>query len=335
MTAPVRVGVVGAGAIAQVAHLAVLAKLEGAEIVGLCDIDVAKTQALASRFGVPDVYDDIEDLLTLTAPDAVVICTPNHLHEIHVTTALAAGAHVMCERPVSLTADGLAAVRKARDDSGKIVLVGMNHRYRADVRAVRSFVSGGELGPLRAIRTGWYIFRPFGPGPGWRERRAESGVGVMLDLGLPLIDLSLWLAGTPQVRRVSGAFAGRPDSSVEDTACALIHCDDDLSVFIDVSWRHVGAAEKFWFEVMGDAGSARIGPLGVFKELHGTPVNVTPAGAPDAGDAFGASYREEWQRFLAMVRGDETPPDLDEQVDLHRTLDAIARSATEGRDIEL
>lgn len=335
MTEPLRVGVVGAGAIAQVAHLAVLAKMTDVRLVALCDADVAKAQALARRFGIPDVYDDIEDVLSLASPEAVVICTPNHLHEIHTATALSAGAHVMCERPLSLTAEGVARVSRVHQQSGRVLFVGMNHRYRTDFRTVKAFAVGGELGPLRGIRAGWYIFRPLGAGVGWRERPAESGGGVMLDLGLPLIDLSLWLADQPRITRVSASYAGRPESLVEDTACALLYCEGGLSIFVDVSWRHIGPTEKFWFEVMGDAGSARIGPLGVFKEMHGTPVNVTPPEALDAGDVFSASYRGEWQQFLAMIRGETVAPDLEEQARLHDIFEAIARSAAEGRDIAL
>jgi len=89
MKEPVRIGVVGAGAIAQLAHLPVLAKMRGAQLVALCDNDRPKARALADRFSVPDVYTDIEDLLEQDALDAVVIATPNHLHEPHALSALA------------------------------------------------------------------------------------------------------------------------------------------------------------------------------------------------------------------------------------------------------
>ena len=93
MSDTLRVGVIGAGAIAQVAHLNVLGKLAETEIAGICDIDVGKAQALASRFGVRDVYDDIEDLLRYGQLDAVAVCTPNHLHEVHVQLVVPAARH--------------------------------------------------------------------------------------------------------------------------------------------------------------------------------------------------------------------------------------------------
>src|SRR4030088_589524 len=107
MSESTRVGVVGAGGVAQLAHLPVLAKMRGVQLVGICDNDRPKARALADRFGIPDAMTDIEDLLELDDVDAVVIATPNHLHEPHVVSALAAGVDVLCERPLALSAKGV------------------------------------------------------------------------------------------------------------------------------------------------------------------------------------------------------------------------------------
>ena len=333
MTRTLRVGVVGAGAIAQVAHLPVLSKLKGVEVAAVCDSDLPKAQALAARFGVRDSFDDIEDLLGYAKPDAVLVCTPNHLHEVHVAAALSAGAHVLVERPLALTPVGVEKIIAARERAGRVVMVGMNHRFRSDVQAVRGFLRGGELGPLRAARGGWYVFRPSRSGPDWRRRRAESGGGAMFDLGLPLLDLALWLGGNPEPRHVTSAL--KRGDGVEESGAALVVCKGDFSIFVDVSWSHVGDAERFWLDFMGDKGSASIAPLRVFKEMHGTPMNVTPTGAAGRENAFSASYRSEWAHFLATMHGDVDPPNLGEQLVLQRLLAAIYRSAEEGRDVAL
>ena len=336
MSDTLRVGVIGAGAIAQVAHLNVLGKLAETEIAGICDIDVGKAQALASRFGVRDVYDDIEDLLRYGQLDAVAVCTPNHLHEVHVITALSAGVPVLCERPLALTAGGVERVIAARERASVPVMVGMNHRFRSDVQAVRSFLVGGELGTLRAIREHWHIFRPVGPVAGWRERRAESGGGAMFDLGLPLVDLALWLVDCPAEKRITAAFSSMNDPSrVESFGSALIQCRAGHNTFVDVSWHHVGPAERFMVEVMGDTGSATISPLGVYKEMHGAPLNVTPPVGGRVGDPFSASYRAEWEHFIGIVRGSTPAPDLTDQLRLHRVMEAIRRSAQEGVEVTL
>src|SRR5262245_1242199 len=321
MTEVLSVGVVGAGAIAQVAHLPALSRVKGAQIIAVCDNDIAKAQALGSRLGVRDVYNDIEDLMSFSRPDVVVICTPNHLHEVHVIAALSARAHVLCERPLALSVAGIETIQAAARRAERIVMAGMNRRFRSDVQAVKGFLEGGELGGLRAMRAGWYVFRPSRSPADWRQRRAESGGGALLDLGLPLLDLALWMAGRPVPIHVTATLT-RSDgvSAVEDSGCALVVCENGFSMFIDVSWHHVGDAERFWFDVNGSKGSASIARLRVFKELHGAPVNVTPTGAAGRENAFSVSYRAEWAHFLAAVRGEVEPPQLEEQIVLHRIL---------------
>jgi predicted dehydrogenase len=107
---PVRLAVVGTGAIAQVAHIPVLSKMRGAQLVALCDNDAAKARALADRFEVPDVFTDLEELLDSDEVDGVVIATPHHLLEPHALSALRAGVDVLCERPLALTARGVERV---------------------------------------------------------------------------------------------------------------------------------------------------------------------------------------------------------------------------------
>lgn len=334
MSAPVRVAVVGAGAIAQVAHLPVLRRLPGVEVAAICDSDLGKAQALASRFEVRDTFDDIEEVLRYGRAEAVAICTPNHLHEIHVVSALAAGCHVLCERPLALTVAGVERVLQASDKYGRRVMVGMNHRFRSDVQAVRGFLAGGDIGALQAIRSGWHVYQPSRQMHGWRLRRQEAGGGAFLDLGLQLLDLGLWLAGWPAPKRVSAHMIPGTDT-VEDMATALVICENGLSLSMDVSWRHTGEAERFWFDLVGPKGAASIHPLRLFKEVHGTVTDVTPTGASGRETPFAQSYRAEWTYFLAVTRGDLNAPPPRDQLALHRVVEAVYRSADEGRDVLL
>ncbi len=333
----IRVGIVGAGAIAQIAHLPVLRKLRGVQVVGICDNDGPKARALAARFETGAAYDDIEEMLQLANVDAVVVCTPNHLHEAHAISAMAAGAHVLVERPLALSSTGVARILKAAERYKRTLLVAMNSRFRADVQAVHGFLKGGELGPLSTIRCGWRVFRTPHLTVGWRSRRAESGGGVMMDLGLPMLDLALWIAGTPAVERVS-AFLDRPQGGgkqVDEIGAAHLYCEGGLSVFCDVSWRYVGQGEHTWLDVQGAKGSASISPLRVFKELHGTPMDVTPTGAAGRENPFTASYRSEWAYFLAAIRGEVTVKPPEDQLQLTKVLEAIYRSADEQHDVKL
>lgn len=334
MSTPVRVAVVGAGAIAQVAHLPVLSKMRGAQLVALCDNDGPKARALADRFGIPDAFTDIEDVLEFDELDAVVVATPNHLHEPHVIAALASGVHVLCERPLSLTTRGVERIIAAADRAGRRVMIGNNHRFRSDVQALDRFIRGGELGKLSGIRAGEFRLR--GEAEGWRLRRAEAGGGAFLQLGMPLLDLALWLADFPTPKRVwAHAERGRGVGAVEDGMLVTLQCATGLTIAFDISWGYVGPGERWWFEALAARGSARLAPLRVVKLLSGRPTDVSPGGAAARESAFVQSYRAQLAHFLAVVRG-ETPyePPTD-QVTLHRVVDAIYRAAEEEREVRL
>ncbi|HEX6105707.1 MAG TPA: Gfo/Idh/MocA family oxidoreductase [Gemmatimonadales bacterium] len=329
-----RVGIVGGGAITQVAHLPVLKKLKTIEVGAICDTDLPKARALADRFAVKDAFDDIEELLRYEELDAVVICSPNHLHESHILAALSAGLHVLVEKPLTMTAASAGRIVRAAEKYGRVTMVGMNHRYRPDVQTVRSFVQSGELGTIESIRGSWHVFRPGRAQLGWRQRRDQSGGGAMLDLGLSILDLGLWLAGNPTPGRVSACLdASGKERTVEQSGSAFVVCENGMSLFVDVTWHHVGGGERFGAGVRGSRGSAAINPLTVWKELHGVPMDVSPTSSGSRENAFTASYRAEWAHFEAAVAGEAKVPSLQEHVVLHRIIDAIYRSAQEGRDI--
>ena len=333
MTENVRIGVVGAGAIAQLAHIPVLSKMRGVELAAVCDNEGPKARALADRFGIRDTCTDIEDLLEIKGLDAVVVATPNHLHEPHVLSALAAKVHVLCERPLSLTSRGVERILAAAARAGRVVSVANNHRYRTDVQALSRFIVGGELGRITGVRAGAYQLKH--GAEGWRSRRPEAGGGAFLDHGLPLLDLALWLADYPAPARVTAHMdRSRGERSVEDTMVVRLECGAGIGFVFDVSSSYVGEEERWWFEVLATRGSARLAPLRVIKELNGRPTDVSPRGAAGRESAFTQSYRAELAHFVAMIRGatDYEPPA--DQVVLHRILETIYRAAEEEKEIK-
>jgi predicted dehydrogenase len=336
MSDTLRTAIIGAGAITQVAHLPVLRKLKGVELCAVCDTDLPKARAIADRFGVKDAFDDIEEVLRYEELDAIVICTPNHLHEAHVLAALSAGLHVLVEKPLAVSTASAQRIVRAAEKKNRVVMVGLNHRYRADVQLVRSFVQTGELGEVESVRGSWHVFRPGRAMLGWRLRRDLSGGGAMLDLGLSILDLGLWLAGNPTPTRVS-ATLDRPgrERATEQAGSAFVVCEGGASLFVDVTWHHLGEGERFGVGLRGSKGTASINPLTVWKELNGMPVDVAPTASGTREHSFTASYRAEWAHFLASIRGEVAPPNLQDHLTLHRIVDAIYRSADDGRDVQL
>jgi len=336
MSDPVRIGLIGAGAVVQVAHLPVLKKLKNVQLAAICDVDLPKARALAERFGIRDVFDDIEDLLAHEQVDALLIATPNHLHEPHILAALAANAHVLVEKPVALTATGAQKIAKAAEKRGRVVMAGMTHRYRPDAQAVRSFVQSGELGEIDSVRASWHVARFARAALGWRQRKDEAGGGAMLDLGLTMLDLCFWLAGNPAPARVSATFVKpKGDRAVEQSGSVYVVCENGASIFVDVTWRHIGEGERFGVGLRGSKGTAGINPLHVWKELNGIAHDVSPTGSLSRETAFSASFRAQWAHFLAAIAGEAELPPAQEQITLLRVIEAIYKSAADGKDVTL
>jgi len=334
MSDTLKVGLVGGGAIVQVAHLPALRKFKGIEVLSICDTDLPKARAIANRFGIPSAFDDIEDVLRTDGLDAVVICTPNHLHEAHIMAALEANLHVLVEKPLAMSAASAQRIIRAKEKGDRVVMVGMNHRYRPDAQIVRSFVQSGELGVVESVRGSWHVFRPSRAQLGWRLRKELAGGGAMLDLGLSILDLALWLAGTPAPARVSAALDSRGDErGVEHSGSAFVTCENGASIFVDVTWHQIGEGERFGVGLRGSKGTAAINPLKVWKELNGVPVDVAPTGSVGRENPFTASYRAEWAHFLALLQGQAPAPNLHDHLALHKVVDAIYDSAARGKDV--
>ena len=336
MAERMRLGIVGAGAITQVGHLPALKRMKDVEIAGICDNDLPKARALAERFAIPAVYDDLAELVEYGQLDAVLVCTPNHLHESHIQVALTAGLHVFVERPLALSAAAATKLVKLAQKKDRCVMVGANHRYRPDIQQIRSFVQSGELGDLESIRAWWFLSRSGRASLGWRQKRELSGGGAMLDLGTGLLDMSLWLAGFPTVERVSAIFPERGrEKGVEPSGIALVALEGGAAIHLDTTWRFVGPGERFGIAVRAGKGSARINPLVIWKDFHGVARDVASSGAHSRETPFSMGVRAQWAHFVACVRGDATAPSLAEQLTLIRVIDAIYQSAETGKDVTL
>ena len=325
----------GAGAIAQLAHLPVLSKMRGVQLVALCDNDRPKARALADRFGIPDTYTDIEDLLEADGLEAVVDRDAE-------PPARAARAERDRGR------DGRAVRAAAGDDGARCGAHPQRRRARASARCSSrttiasaatcrrssGFLRGGELGKLTGIRAGAYHHRR--AEQGWRQRRAESGGGAFFDYGLPLLDLALWLADSPEPERVVAHMErGAGKNAVEEAMLVQLRCANGAVFNFDVVGGYVGEEERWWFETLSTRGSTRLAPLRVVKELHGRPTDVSPRGAAARESAFIQSYRAELAHFVAVIAGEaeyEAPAD---QVLLHRVVEGIYKSAEEEKEIRL
>lgn len=338
---PIRAGIVGAGAISQVVHLPILVEREDVDVVALADRDVHKAEMLSRRYSVPLVV-EAEEILSMDDIDAVVLCTPNYLHEEMAVAALESGKHVLVERPLATTVEGTKRVVETAKASGKVMSIGLPHRFRPEVIALRSFVQGEELGDLYAIRGSWLTrATPAGAGKSsWRQDPKASG-GALVDLGIPALDLCLWTTDFPKVKRVacvlSQAGNGSKDDGVEHSATLLLETDDGVALTLEVSNRLFAAEDRFYVRVMGTEGSGSLPPLEVFRQVGGRPMDVTPRQPRPRGgeNPYTNAYRRLLDDFVRQITGLRDVSIPSEQVELMTIVEAAYRSAEEGREVDV
>jgi len=333
---PLRLGVIGVGVVAQVNHLPALKGRRDVEVVAISDDDVEKARMVAQHFGIGRAVADYEALLRTDEIEAVIIATPNHLHAPMTQAALGYGKHVLCEKPPARNAAEAGQMADAAEKSGKVLMYAMNNRFRSDVTVLRRYLERQELGKIFYAKTGWLRRRSDARGPDWYENKKSSGGGVLMDLGVQMLDLSLWLMGNPKVVSVTAAkFVTDPRKDVEDTVAAFLILDGGASLTLDVSWAVLLEKNFPYLNLFGTDGAALLNPFRIHKELRGNLLNVTPA-LESPKNIYKQSYELELDHFLRCITQGERPmASAEEGREIMRIIDAIYQSAEARREVRL
>jgi predicted dehydrogenase len=333
-TQSVKIGLVGAGAIAQITHLPTYQSLPGIEVVALCDPQKGKGTQLAARYDIPFACTDHRRLLERADVDAVDICTPNAFHARVAVEALQAGKHVLVEKPIATSAADALRMVEASRSAAKVLMVASTARFRHDSLTLKTFLEREELGDLFYAKTGWLRSRGRWSELDWRFDRAISGGGVLMDSGIQVLDVALWLLGFPEPERVLASTHTPAGRKVEDSAVALVRFGGGLALTLEVNWSMLMDEDFAYLNVYGSEGGALLNPLRIHRELHGRLLNVTPAHQDKPRSVFKDSYRRAIQHFVDCVRGEaEVMSPGEEGLRVLELMEAIYRSAAEGREV--
>ncbi len=344
------VGVIGVGSITQAVHLPNLKAL-GANIVAVADAVLERAQEVARQHGIAHAYDDYRALLKRDDIHAVVVAVPTYLHYPVVTTALKAGKHVLCEKPPAMNEREAERMAELSEQQGLVLMYALQMRYRRDSQALKQLIEGGELGEVyfgRAI----YLRRRGAPA-GWFTRKAQSGGGPLLDIGVHVLDLTWWLMGKPNPVSAAGFTFQKIGAKgvrlergwqpadvrerreqevvyeVEDHAGGFVRFDNGAVLLVEVSWQ-LNDRERWGTTVCGTRAGASLPPLEVYTEALGEGVTVNLR--VDEGNA----YQEEMREFLTCIREKRQPlTDARDGVTVMKMLTALYRSAEQGKEIAI
>ena len=238
--------------------------------------------------------------------DGVVIATPSAMHAAQSITALERGFAVFCQKPLGRDYAEVQTVIDASRRADRLLGVDLSYRHTAGVKSIRELIQSGELGSIYLADLTFH--NAFGPDKAWFYDKAQSGGGCVIDLGVHLVDLALFVMDFPGVRRVDGNlfFQGTPHSrssrDVEDCAIATIALGTGASVRIACSWRlHAGRDAAIAASFYGTKGGAEMRNVGgsffdfETRRFAGTSSTII-CGAPED---WGGGAIVDWARRLA------------------------------------
>ena len=352
-----RVGCVGNGGMGT-AHLSAYTKDERVEIAALCDVVPAKMEKAKAKFELGDIpcYTDYREMIDKEGLDIVDICTPNCFHSPIAVYAMEHGCHVFCEKPDAMDVEGVLAMKEASEKSGKLLMVMRNNRYYGNSVYMKKFINEGRMGDVYAGRCGWIRRRGIPGKGGWFTTKEQSGGGPLIDLGVHMIDLSIWLMGNPTPVAVSGCtfcnFANSKAASdsvhskfgeskdggifdVEDHAMGYIRFDNGACLQIEFSWASNIEKETRFVELRGTKAGCSWnddGTVNIYgEEDDGSLYDLNPI-----TDTTIDGHASNIYHFLdVLTEGKEPDFKPIQGVNMIKILRAIYESAETGKEVLL
>ncbi len=349
---PIGIAIIGSGGIAQGVHLPAYAKLrdEGkVKILAVSDANPETAKAAAEKFAVPNQFADYKEMLQLKEIDAVNICTPNFLHKQPTIDALNAGKHVLVEKPIALNAvEGQEMVDAAHRNKKKLQ-VALNVRFGSVPQSVKRFIKDGKIGDIYYARA-QALRRRGVPGWGVFTQKDKQGGGPLIDIGVHILDLTLWLMGYPEPASVSGTsytkfgtregvlgLMGQWDPkkyTVEDFAVGLVKFKNGATLVLESSFIANIEKDVMRTDIIGTEGGATVDPFNqantkIFREESGTLTDTQLAFLPNVG-----THEAEIRSFVQAII-DDTPVEVpgEQGLMVSRILDAIYASSEQRREI--
>ncbi|MBY6036499.1 Gfo/Idh/MocA family oxidoreductase [Fictibacillus nanhaiensis] len=341
-----RVGIIGAGGIAQGRHIPAFQQLgDKAKVTAISDVNVEVAKTAALKFHVPNYFTSYVEMWPHV--DAVVICTPNKFHREITIAALNAGKHVLCEKPMAMTVEECSEMVEAEKRSGKVLSIAYHYRHMKESQAAKRVIEAGEVGNPLVIRV-QALRRRKVPGWGVFTNKELQGGGSLIDYGCHLLDLTLWLLGNPAVREVSGQTYNTLSREaeqvnqwgsfeaetfeVDDHVTAYMRLENGATVLFETSWAANIPDDAEMLRISGDRGGLDVFPFMVNKAENGM-MTTTKADWISGEDDPGLPQA---RNFVDSCLGIAEPlVTAEEAMNTSRVIEAIYASSLMGKAILL
>ena len=349
MSKTLKVGVIGVGGIAQV-HYPGWHQSPHTELIALSDLDPKMLKQRGAEQNISLLYEKPLDLIKNPDIDIVDICTPNAYHAPLSIAALEAGKHVICEKPLAPAPKAIQSMIAARNKSKKLLMTAQHFRFQSSAQALKKVIDGGVLGSVYHARS-WMLRRSGAPTrPGFIQKK-HSGGGPCIDIGVHILDLTLWFLGHPRPVSVSGVTQNRlsklpgafsdwggpiPKSwDVEEFAAAMVRFKNGATLVLEVSWllNHKTTGEDMQMWLYGEQGGAHWPENEILTTNNKTKQHLNTQVL--SGEGIEPHALECMAFAEAVAEGKPSPVPAEQSLDVITILDALYRSAAAGKEVRL
>lgn len=339
------IGIIGAGTISAY-HIRGYQACSQAVVSAICDVNPEAAKARAGEFDIPRVYSDYRELLAAPGIEAVSIVTPTFTHKQMVLAALAAGKHVLCEKPPCLTVTDVEECNRAAEEAGKLLMFGFVVRQLPHVQYLKQFVDGGNMGEIyfaEVNRVSDCKMRG-----GWFNDKQKAGGGDLFDGCIHEIDAALYLMGYPKLKSVKGyttnvhnatpyLVAGEvPEKrTTESGACALATFENGACMQIRAGHAFFTPEENTSLELCGKKAGAFVHTFKQdLKLLQLDENNQMVTVEPELESGVSPHHRQTAHFVDCCLNGTECMVKPWQAVEVMKLLCAIYESAETGHEIQ-
>jgi len=351
----IKIGIIGAGGISQVAHIPNFQKIDGVKVEAICDINEEKLKYVAEKFNIPKKFTDWEKMIEEEI-DAVCICSPNVYHAIQSIKAMENGKHVLCEKPICLSVKEAEDIFKTVEKTKKVFMGAFPRRFLGETIVLKKMIDEGFFGEIYYLKAS-YLRRRGIPGLGtWFTSKKLAGGGPMMDVGVHVIDQVIYLSGLLEPEIVIGAtFEKFKDKAVdggwppvdtrkgdkptgkmevEDLATGFVKFKNGAVLFVEASWAgnsEVGLKGSLF----GTKAGAQLpdptdpkNPLRIYTETNGIINDMIPE-VPKID-----VYFEEVKYFIDCIKGEKKPITKKEEIiAVTKIIEGIYKSAEKNEPV--
>jgi predicted dehydrogenase len=327
----IKIGLVGAGAVAQVGYLPVIAEREDLILEAVSESNREKVEILSKMYKIKKIFVDYEKMLQDSEIDAVIIATPNYLHTPMAISAIEYGKNVLCEMPLGLDAKEVKRLGEVVDSSDLVLMPAFNGRFRPDVGILKDLVFGGELGKLSFAKAGWLKSLHEEHLDGWRRDPLKSGGGAIMTLGVQILGYVTHLFGSD----ISSVIAGfHTTDKIEDSGIVFLRYKDGKYLLLEVGWTLLFEKDFTYFNLYGSDGVGLLNPLKIKKLEDNKVKDITPINIPK--HPVKASYHGLIDYFINAVREKHLEENTwKDAYKIAKIVDAAYQSAEENKEVHL